>query len=241
MEIVALADRPELRDRLPFGDGWPGFLFHDPVAARCLPIVEESFPELNLVVLDGTEIVAGGWAVRVRWDGTVEDLPAGWDGALERAVADLEAGHDTDTLVTMAAEVVPARRGRGLSRIVLGELLALAPERAVAPVRPTQKALHPEVPMEEYVAWRRTDGLPIDPWLRTHVRLGGEILSVAPRSMVIEGSIAEWESWTGMRMDGSGRYVVPGGLDLVEIDVAADHGRYVEPNVWVRHRPGGGA
>lgn len=238
MKTVSLLERPELGDDLPFGAGWPRFLFHDPVAARCLPIVDEAFPDLNLVILDDGEIVAGGWAIRIRWDGTVESLPAGWDDALERAVSDLEGGRDTDTLVTMAAEVISARRGLGLSRVVLRELLSRAPERAIAPVRPTMKARYPELSMEQYVEQRQEDGLPADPWLRTHVRLGGEILTVAPRSMVIEGTVSDWESWTGMEFRDSGRYVVPGALDLVEIDIPADRGRYVEPNVWVRHRPG---
>lgn len=237
MQTVSLAERPELGDDLPFGEGWPRFLFHDAVAARCLPIVEDAFPDLNLVVLDAGEIVAGGWAVRIRWDGTLEDLPAGWDDALERAVGDLEAGGETNTLVTMAAEVVSARRGLGLSRVILRELLSRAPARAIAPVRPTMKTLYPELAMEHYVERRTEDGFPVDPWLRTHVRLGGQIVAFAPRSMVIEGSVADWTSWTGMEFCDSGRYAVPGALDLVEIDVAADRGRYVEPNVWVLHRP----
>ena len=236
MQTVSLAERPELGDDLPFGEGWPRFLFHDPVAARCLPVVEKAFPELSLVVLDGKEVVAGGWGVRIAWDATLDDLPAGWDAAIERAVGEYEDGRETDTLVTMAAEVVSARRGQGLSRIVLQELLARAPERVIAPVRPTQKASYPRMSMERYVECRRDDGLPVDPWLRTHVRLGGRILQIAPRSMVIEGTVSDWEEWTGMAFPESGDYAVPGALDLVEIDVNADRGRYVEPNVWVRHR-----
>jgi GNAT superfamily N-acetyltransferase len=241
MDVVSLADRPDLRDRLPFGAGWPQFVFHDPVAARYLPVVDEAFPDLNLVVLDGGEIVAGGWAVRIRWDGTLEDLPAGWDGALARAARNLERGEEPNTLVTMAAEVVESHRGRGLSPVVLRALLARAWGDALAPVRPTAKAAQPEVSMEAYVARVRGDGLPEDPWLRTHVRLGGEILAVAPESMVVEGCVADWEAWTGLRFERSGKHRVPGALALVDIDVDSDRGRYVEPNVWVRHgrRAGG--
>jgi hypothetical protein len=39
-----------------------------------------------------------------------------------------------------------------------------------------------------------------------------------------------------MRFPDSGPYVVPGALVPVEIDRDRDQGRYVEPNVWVRHR-----
>jgi len=36
--------------------------------------------------------------------------------------------------------------------------------------------------------------------------------------MIITGAVAEWEQWTGMALPESGQYVVPDGLDLVDID-----------------------
>ena len=53
--------------------------------------------------------------------------------------------------------------------------------------------------------------------------------------MVIQGTIAEWEAWSGMRFPESGRYVVPDALGLVEIDRESDHGEYVEENLWMQH------
>jgi hypothetical protein len=50
--------------------------------------------------------------------------------------------------------------------------------------------------MDQYVRWRRADGAPFDPWLRLHRQLGARLLRVAPRSMVVTGTIAEWEAWT---------------------------------------------
>jgi hypothetical protein len=49
-----------------------------------------------------------------------------------------------------------------------------------APVRPTQKAQQPLLSMTEYAALRRPDGLPQDPWLRTHFRIGGTAVKIAP-------------------------------------------------------------
>ena len=54
--------------------------------------------------------------------------------------------------------------------------------------------------------------------------------------MVIEGTVAEWEKWTGMRFPETSGYVVPEALDVVDIDLEADAGRYVEAAVWMRHR-----
>ena len=65
--------------------------------------------------------------------------------------------------------------------------------------------------------WTREDGLPFDPWIRLHARLGAEILAVAERSLDISGSVAEWESWTGMSFPEDGDYVVPGALVPVQV------------------------
>lgn len=105
----------------------------------------------------------------------------------------------------------------------------------VAPVRPTQKERYPLTPLERYAAWRRPDGLPFDPWIRLHERIGGEILGVAHDSLVVTGSVSEWEEWAGMAFPATGDYVVPGALVPVHIDREADEGRYGEPNLWMRH------
>jgi hypothetical protein len=110
--------------------------------------------------------------------------------------------------------------------------------RFVAPVRPTMKARYPLTPMARYVQWRRSDGLPFDPWLRVHTRLGAELLGVCDRSMVVNGTVDEWEDWTGMTFPDSGSYVIDGALVPVTINRETGHGEYIEPNVWMRHPVG---
>ena len=97
------------------------------------------------------------------------------------------------------------------------------------------KARYPLTPMGRYMCWERDDGLPLDPWLRVHRRLGAEFLGVAHPSMRITGTVREWEEWTGLRFPESGPYVVPGALQPVEMDLEEDLGVYEEPNVWMRH------
>lgn len=89
------------------------------------------------------------------------------------------------------------------------------------------------MPIERYMTWRRDDGLPFDPWLRLHEKLGGRMLAPCPESTRIFASVAEWESWTGMAFPESGEYVVPGALALVRIDRERGTGEHIEPNVWV--------
>jgi hypothetical protein len=53
--------------------------------------------------------------------------------------------------------------------------------------------------------------------------------------MYIPGTVAQWEEWTEMAFPESGEYVIPGALVPITIDCEADHGEYVEPNVWCVH------
>jgi hypothetical protein len=89
--------------------------------------------------------------------------------------------------------------------------------------------------MEEYVAWKGNDGLPFDPWLRVHVRMGAHVVKVCHRSMEIRGTLDQWAKWTGQSFPKSGGYVVPGALNSVIIDVENGFGVYIEPNVWLSH------
>jgi hypothetical protein len=105
----------------------------------------------------------------------------------------------------------------------------------VAPVRPNGKDADPATPMEEYARRVRVDGLPTDPWLRVHARLGATIVKVCPASMAIAGSLKQWREWTGLPFDQDGMITVPGALAPVHVSIAHDRAVYVEPNVWMRH------
>lgn len=195
----------------------------------------EELPEFQFHVVDGDEILARARTIPLRWDGTVGDLPAGIDGAIARGFD--EGG--ANTLCALVIMVPRAAQGRGASRRALEGMVEIAGRHGlsalIAPVRPSWKERYPLTPIERYAEWRRDDGLLLDPWLRTHERLGAETLAPEPRSLRITGSVAEWEEWVGMAFPESGEYTFPGGLTTVAIDREADVGRYWEPNVWMRH------
>ena len=228
--------------REPLAGGWPEFIFHDALAARHLDAVRERYADLELALVEtdaDRALVAAGWGVPLRWSGEIADLPSGYGDALGRSLA----GKPPDTFCVMAAEVRADRRGRGLAGRLLTALAGLAAERGwprvICPVRPTLKTRYPLTPIERYVSWTRADGEPLDPWIRTHTRLGARILTPAPRSQVITGTVAQWESWTGMAFPEPGEYVIPGGLATLRITADPDvglRGEYAEPNVWLRHR-----
>jgi hypothetical protein len=241
-QAVSLADRPDLLEPMLelHAVGWPEFLQHDPAADRYEPRLAGELAGFQMLLLDEKDELAGaGIAIPFAWDGTVERLPAGWDAVVARGLADRDQGRRPTTLSALAAPGAPARRGQGLSPLVIQALKGAAARsglsRFVAPVRPTGKCRYPLAPMERYVAWSRPDGAPLDAWLRTHWRLGARMLRVCPASTVVEADVGTWETWTGMRFPDSGPYVVPDALVPVEIDRERDLGRYVEPNVWMEH------
>ncbi len=224
-----------------FADGWPAFITADQEVKRHIGFIRETFADLELVLLDADDvIVAAGWAVPIRWSGEPAQLPAGYTDSLGRAVADHEQESAVDTLVVMAGQVHPARRGVGLAGELLTALRQLAKDRGlvrvIAPVRPTLKARYPLTPIDRFAAWRRADGAPLDPWVRTHWRLGARIIATAPRSQVMTGTVAEWESWTGLAFPDSGDYVIPDGLSTLHVDRDTDLGTYVEPGIWLQHQ-----
>lgn len=241
MQTFSLAERPDLLDAfwsIP-GD-WPTFMLQDPTSDRAYEAAVEGFPQLHLVVMDGDVAVARLHAVPLA--ASIDTLPPrGWDWALQRAewLVAKEGPPDLSTVSLIEARVAPDRRGEGLS----GPLLVEARRRYAelgcrdlfGPVRPTRKALEPRSGAGEYARRVREDGLPQDPWLRVHARLGGRIVEVAPLSMTIPGTLAQWREWTGLPFDTDGLVDVEGGLAPVHVDLANDHAVYVEPNVWVHH------
>jgi hypothetical protein len=239
--ITTLAQRPDLQDAVSrlHGDAWPAFQSHGGAVQRYWSRLYTAFPQMQFAIIDQEQtVVAAGNSVPLQCDGTLAALSAGWDDAVKRAFA--PDAPPPNTLCALAAVVCSDHQGTGLSARIITEMKEIAARRGfhslIAPVRPTLKAMYPLTPIERYTEWRTPNGDVFDPWLRVHLRLGGVVLRPAPQSMVIEGSIAEWQGWTGMAFPESGAYIVPGALSPVEIDVTADRGFYVEPNIWVVHR-----
>jgi hypothetical protein len=240
------AERPDLVDRYRvegedfWGEGM-AWINHDPVCELFWGRLSEEFADYQFLVYDeaSDRFLAHANTIPFRWDETREGLPDGVDGVLPRAFEQRAEGIVPNTLCALLAAIQPRVASTGLSRDLLEHIKVLARRSKlgtlVAPVRPNQKARYPLTPMERYVRWRRDDGLLLDPWLRTHERLGAQLYGICPNSNVFRGSVAGWESWTGLVFPDSGDYVVPGALALLQIDRENDEGVLVEPNVWMKH------
>jgi GNAT superfamily N-acetyltransferase len=251
LAVATLRERPELRSRIfsaEFQAGWPEFARHDPTGALYYgDDALDRHVDFVLAAVDREEpdrVVARACSVPFAFrDGTPgrNELPDdGWDGVVRWADADWRAGRRATVVSALEILVAPPYRGRGIAQLMIEAMIANAWTRGFAdlyaPLRPSDKPREPFVPFAEYVARRREDGLPQDAWVRAHVRVGARIVKIAPRSMVIAGTLAEWSRWTGTAFDHSGEVTVAGALSPVHVSCEQDHAVYVEPNLWVHHR-----
>ncbi|PYM28910.1 MAG: GNAT family N-acetyltransferase [Candidatus Rokuibacteriota bacterium] len=243
-KTFTLRERPDLEDEFErlAEASWPRFLRQKDALGygQYWPSLYTTWADWQLVLVDGMgPTIAATHAVPLVWSGTVEDLPSSIAEILSRATADHESGRAPTVLCALAAMVDARYRGQGLSPVAVRAMVDLARVHGLgtllAPVRPADKSAYPLAPMERYARWQNDDGLPMDRWIRVHARMGADILAVAPRTLLITGSVEEWERWTDLRFPDSGSYVVPGALQPVVIDRNADEGRYEDPNVWMRH------
>jgi GNAT superfamily N-acetyltransferase len=238
MELLRYADRPDLVERryeeLSLRT-FPEYMHHNESGGLYWGRLYDELPEFQVVLLDGDLLVAEAHAVPMPWDGTLADLPSGWDEGFARGMT---SDRPATALMALAISVAPDRQGQRLSSRMIDTFKdnarAAGLTSVLAPVRPTLKARYPLIPIEEYIGWRRDDGSHFDPWVRLHERVGGEILAPAPRSMVMRAPVADWEEWTGMQFPVGGEYVFPGALATLVVEDGI--GTHVEPNVWLLHR-----
>lgn len=247
VELVPLSTRPDLIPAV-FAPAmqrlWPECMLHDPVAD--LYFAEAAFArylDFAYAILDPAQPgapVGRSFSVPFHFGGDRVELPdAGWDGVIRWAHEDWLAGRAANALSALEITLLPTHRGQGQSAVILQAMrrhaVAHGLGRLFAPVRPTAKHREPFLPMAEYLARRTAEGFSTDPWVRTHERIGGRVIKIAPTSMVIPGTLAEWRSWTGLPLDASGPVAIEGGLTPLHVSVEQDHAVYVEPNVWIEH------
>ena len=141
----------------------------------------------------------------------------GWDR--------VAASKDGSRVCALAVTIATEARGRGHSK----RLLAAAKARFgafVVPVRPTAKPVGQD--MADYLAQTTEEGLSVDPWLRTHQRIGGQVVGISARAMQMKAPWRQWEQWLGAAPQRHASLV--GTLTR-----QGEMGLYSEANVWVQH------
>jgi len=247
--ILTLSHNPALKPLL-WGEeimsAWPRFMLNDPIANLYYSDERlERYHEFILLAYDENapeKLLARGFSVPfcLAPEFGRNELPdGGWDTVVQWADQDFLLNRTPNVVSALEIAIAPSAQGQGLSSKMVQAMREntkrLGFKELVAPVRPSHKHLEPHLPIENYAHRVREDGLPTDPWLRVHARAGGEILKVAPYSMVIANTLEAWRTWTGLPFDQTGPCVVPQALVPVHVSVEQNHAAYVEPNVWVTH------
>lgn len=246
LNTISLAQRPDLFDEQNQigANAWTEFMLHDPVAIEYWAQLIDAFSQYQLMVLDNKEIVAVINSVPLRFDKSFEALPEGGaEWGIVKSINDFVDKQTPNCLMAIQIVVPQAHQGKGLSKIATKKLIDLAGEldidSVIVPLRPSEKQQYPLIPLKDYIRWQNEDGLPFDPWLRVHIKLGAELFHICGKSMQITGTIEQWESWTQLRFPGTGEYVIPGAICPLIIDTHKNQGCYTEPNIWLVHHISG--
>lgn len=239
IELFFLSDKPELvQSAIELNSKvWPSFVDATDASVRFWDEIYTVLPDYQVVMLVDDVMVACGHTVPVWWDKTKEGLPTGWDDLLTQGIQRTKANAPVNTLGALAVSILPTERGKGYAPIMIDkmkELMLIHDLGAfILPVRPTHKNQMPDMTMEDYIELTNELGFPRDPWLRTHHRMGGQIVKVAHRSMVVHADVEQWKAWTGLDFLAE-QVVVPGAL--VPVKVLGDGmALYEEPNVWMAY------
>lgn len=249
LQIKTVADDPPLADRIQelIDRVWPKFVTQSWIPkGHPMPYdwfgIYRRWPHLQIALIDPADgMLAGACnALTLSWDGAADDLPdEGWNWAMYKGQQDYEAGRTPNVGHALSVTLDPAYRGRQLSGVALRAMKLLIQETGVqrffVAVRPPTKARYPITPMAEFCTWKNAEGLPLDPWMRVHVRLGARIIKPCNRSQPLAGTVAEWEKWLDLPLPASGDYVAPGLLAPLHVDREADEAVCWEPNVWMEH------
>src|SRR5687768_4737854 len=221
---------------------WPEFMLHDPIADEYWHELFDRFIEYQFALLDTetNRMAAMGNSLPFHWDKDLSELPeGGWDWVFVKATEDHQNGVKPTIQSAIQIAIHPDYRSQGLSTKMVQAMRAIGESKGfkylVAPVRPNEKSKYPLTSIDDYITWKTDEGLPFDAWLRVHARIGAKLIKPCHEAMTIRGTCAEWEEWTGMKFLQSGRYVIPGALNPIEMDVEKDEGIYIEPNVWIVH------
>lgn len=240
MKVFSLIENEEYKDDILSinAKAWPEFMLN--WDCKDWSHLYTTFAKYQILLInDDEELIAYGHTIPIYWDKDICLIHDNLKTLIEMAVKNYQEELQPNILLALAAVVSENHKGKGLSFKLVKSMKDLALknniEDLIIPVRPTLKIKYPLIPIADYVEWKNKDGMPVDPWLRVHKRLGGEVFKTAEISMVIKGKIEEWERWTNLEIYGSGKYIFEGALNPINIDIKKNLGIYTDPCVWVHY------
>jgi len=226
--------------RNTFELAFPEIILSSEVVKSCWDKVEKYFPHYQRILIgQNSDLIGFINTVPLHWDGLLTDLPsAGWDWLINKGISDYENGLVSNCLGGLQVVVSKNYLGGGYSKKLIAEGKSIQEKSGfknfIIPIRPTFKSKHPEVRMKDYMHLEKGGNI-YDPWIRTHLKSGAQVIKVCSNSMNVKGDLPFWENLVGQKISQSGTYVVEGALNLVDVNVEKNSGEYREENIWIKY------
>ncbi|MFD2561911.1 hypothetical protein [Aquimarina rubra] len=217
---------------------FPEIILHSEVIRNYWERLEKYFPYTQLFAVGENHNLIGFMnAIPIFWDQPLDELPDdGWDWLVKKGISDFENDIQPNSLGGLQIVVTKEFQGKGYSQLLIarGKQVKenLGFKNFIIPIRPILKHTYPDIKIEDYMNWTKDDKT-FDPWIRTHIKSGAQILKVCENSMNVTGDINFWEGLLKQNINESGTYRVQGALNLVSINLDKNYGEYREENIWI--------
>lgn len=219
---------------------FPPVNHQSPIVKEYWARIEKYFPKHQIFAIDENHTLVGSInTIPIHWDKDLDQLPNdGWDWLVKKGISDFENNIKPNSLGGLQIIVPKNFQGRGHSKLMIAQAKNLKEkfkyENLFIPIRPTFKHLFPEMKMHDYMLMKKDERI-YDPWIRTHLNSGAQIINVCSNSMNIKADLTFWENQIDKKIKSSGNYVIPGALSQIKIDIEKNVGEYKEPNIWINY------
>ncbi|AJA70755.1 hypothetical protein HX057_13690 [Myroides odoratimimus] len=220
----------------------PQYLQADSGKVKYWNSIFKVFSSQQFIVLENNNLVATIHCVPLHLTKTefAKLSDGGWRWALEKSFADHERILKPNTLCCLSIFTNKSYSENEVHQYVINNLKLYATQEEyqniICPIRPKMKQHYPLQDIMNYSQWINNSGLPYDIEIRKHVINGAIIQGVCTTSFYVEGTILQWEKWTGYTFQSSGEYILPMGLTTLRVNVELNKGYYTEPNIWMIYK-----
>jgi len=240
INLISLNDSQKFQYKDAINKAFPPIIGESQVIKKYWSKLETYYPENQfLLISNKDELIGFINTVPFHFDKELDHLPErGWDWMLSKGIADFENKIEANYLGGLQVIVRKEFQSQGFSRKILNyakNFIANSNfKNLIIPIRPTQKHKFPELPMSEYLNLKSGNEV-FDPWIRTHLKGGAQIIKICEKSMMMAGDIEFWERILEKKIYKTGKYILRGALSLITIDLEKDKGEYIEPNIWIKY------
>ncbi|WP_299439147.1 N-acetyltransferase [uncultured Aquimarina sp.] len=240
LEFSDLDDHLLKQYRSAINKAFPKVILHSQVIKDYWDKLEKYFPHTQLFIVDEYRNLIGFMnAIPIYYDLPLTELPdEGWDWLVKKGIEDFENKITPNSLGGLQIVVIKEYQGQGYSKLLISRgkhaKENLGFKNFIIPIRPILKHTYPEMKMEDYIDLKEHDKI-FDPWIRTHVDSGAQVIKVCENSMNVTGDVHFWEQLLHKKITESGSYEIKGALNLVSIDIENNYGEYEEENIWIHY------